>query len=387
MKIAGIFFFLKTMKMRFLILILFLGPFVVSFAQNERHGMLRDSTDGALDISHFLFDLHGFLPIVMPITEPAVGYGAALAATFFFPKPEDGSGKFKMPDVAAAAGAYTQNGTWFVGGGYFGFWNQDRIRFRGVGGYAAVNLNYYTNLKQNNEEVSASYSMDALFLLTQSIFRLGKSNFWLGGKYQLSKIEVSSDFDGFFGLVNPEDRLLTLSSIGGVLEYEDLNNQLSPTAGFRSNFTYDQNLEVLGSDRDFSRISWFAHTYVPLNDWWTAGFRLETQAAFGTPPFFALPFLSMRGVPVLRYQGEWIGLAETEQQWFITKRWSLVGFGGYGFTYNQKFDQEITNQAWNAGGGFRYLVARKLGLRGGIDAARGPESWAFYITVGTAWLR
>ena len=39
------------------------------------------------------------------------------------------------------------------------------------------------------------------------------------------------------------------------------------------------------------------------------------------------------------------------------------------------------------GGGFRYLVARRLGLKAGIDIARGPEEWAFYIQVGSAWLR
>jgi hypothetical protein len=37
------------------------------------------------------------------------------------------------------------------------------------------------------------------------------------------------------------------------------------------------------------------------------------------------------------------------------------------------------------GGGFRYLLARKLGLQTGIDVARGPEETAFYIQVGSSW--
>ena len=37
------------------------------------------------------------------------------------------------------------------------------------------------------------------------------------------------------------------------------------------------------------------------------------------------------------------------------------------------------------GAGFRYLIARKLGLYTGIDVARGPETTAFYIQVGSAW--
>jgi hypothetical protein len=42
---------------------------------------------------------------------------------------------------------------------------------------------------------------------------------------------------------------------------------------------------------------------------------------------------------------------------------------------------------WNAGSGFRYLIARQLGLKMGIDVARGPENWAFYIVFGNTWLR
>ena len=36
------------------------------------------------------------------------------------------------------------------------------------------------------------------------------------------------------------------------------------------------------------------------------------------------------------------------------------------------------------GGGFRYLIARRLGLKTGIDIPRGPEEWAFYLQVGSA---
>jgi hypothetical protein len=39
------------------------------------------------------------------------------------------------------------------------------------------------------------------------------------------------------------------------------------------------------------------------------------------------------------------------------------------------------------GGGFWYLLALDLGLRVGIDVARGPEEWAFYLQVGSAEMR
>jgi hypothetical protein len=42
--------------------------------------------------------------------------------------------------------------------------------------------------------------------------------------------------------------------------------------------------------------------------------------------------------------------------------------------------------AWNAGGGFRYLLARQFGVRAGLDVARGPEDWAWYVVFGNAWM-
>jgi len=42
--------------------------------------------------------------------------------------------------------------------------------------------------------------------------------------------------------------------------------------------------------------------------------------------------------------------------------------------------------AWNVGTGFRYLVARQFGVRMGLDVARGPEDWAWYVVFGNAWM-
>ena len=79
--------------------------------------------------------------------------------------------------------------------------------------------------------------------------------------------------------------------------------------------------------------------------------------------------------------------AETEARWDFSHRWSLIGFLGAGKTATTVDDQTITNSVASGGAGFRYFLARKFGLRAGIDVARGPEDWSFYIIVGNAWLR
>lgn len=99
------------------------------------------------------------------------------------------------------------------------------------------------------------------------------------------------------------------------------------------------------------------------------------------------PFISLRGVPAMRYQGVLTGLVETEQLFKINNRWGLVGFAGIGTTFNSLEEMKQTTGIWNYGTGFRYLIARQLGLRMGVDVAKSPDDWGVYIIFGSAWNR
>ena len=358
-----------------------------SFAQKKQRALI-DTLDNALDASHYLNNLHGFLPVISPITEPAVGYGAAVAGLFFIPKKEAESKKFQMPDVVGIAGGYTENKTWFVGAGYAGFWRDDHIRYRGVFGYADVKLKYYGTGESILSEYPAKFRLKTYLFLQQAIFRIGESNFLFGGKYQLMKTNVTFFEDNELPGISPRDLDLINSGLGLIAEYENFDNLFSPTKGLRLNLTYDQYLEIIGSDRDFGRFTFFLHYYKPVvKNKWVAGFRIESQLATGNSPFYMLPFISLRGVPAMRYQGEFTALVETEQEVMLARRWSVVGFGGYGTAFKSLDDMSESSSAWNAGSGFRYLIARLFGLKMGIDVARGPEQWAVYVVVGSSWMK
>jgi hypothetical protein len=49
---------------------------------------------------------------------------------------------------------------------------------------------------------------------------------------------------------------------------------------------------------------------------------------------------------------------------------------------SKSFDDCESASAW--GGGFRRLIARRLGMYMGIDVAKGPEDTAYYIQAGSA---
>jgi len=60
-------------------------------------------------------------------------------------------------------------------------------------------------------------------------------------------------------------------------------------------------------------------------------------------------------------------------------------FGGAGRAARNLDQLNDAERAHSVGTGFRYLLARKLGLGAGIDVARGPEETVVYIIFGSAW--
>ena len=358
-----------------------------SYAQ-KKEKLFIDTLDNALDLSYYLYNLHGLLPIVSPITEPAVGYGAVGAGLFFIPKKDTIRKGFKMPDIVGAAVGYTENGTWFTGAGYIGFWKQDRVRYRGVFGYGDIKLKYYGTGGGPLADRPVQFSIKSYFFLQQAIFRIGDSRFLLGGRYLLGKSTVTFLENSIIPGIDPRDKELTNSGFGLIGEYENFDNIFSPTKGLRVNLTYNQFLEFLGGDRDFGRLSMFALDYFNvIKNRWNAGFRVETQLSLGNAPFYMQPFVYLRGVPAMRYQGELTGLIETEHELILTQRWSLVGFGGYGHAFKSLDQLDKGVNVWNAGTGFRYKIARVFGLKMGIDVAKGPEKWAVYVVFGNSWMR
>jgi hypothetical protein len=76
---------------------------------------------------------------------------------------------------------------------------------------------------------------------------------------------------------------------------------------------------------------------------------VDLRAARGDVPFYQLPYIELRGIPALRYQGDETAVIEAELRWNATPRWAIVAFAGTGHA-------EESASAWGAG--FRYLVAR-----------------------------
>jgi len=316
------------------------------------------------------------IPIAIPITEPAVGYGLIAGALYFLPKAD----KTLQSDMIVGAAGLTTNGTWFAGGGYLGFWRKDNLRYTGFTGYGQITMDYYGF----GEDNPVQFDQNVFMFLQQMNFRIGESDFFLGGKYQLSQIKIPQKKAEELG-VDPNDLDVINSGISLIAEFDNLNNFLSPTKGTIIHLSYDQNLKILGSNRDWGTLNYYSHFYYPVNDYWTPALRLASQLSTGNAPFYAFPYVDLRGVAALRYQGKLTVMAETEQLIDFAKRWGAVGFTGIGAAF--KSTENLVNEdlIWNVGVGARYLASESLGVKIGADIARGPEDYAFYISIGSAW--
>ena len=348
-----------------------------------------DPSDGHLDMSNWLLDKEGLLPVPIIITEPAIGYGAGIAAVFFHDKV--GAKKGAPPSVSAIAGAATENGTWFVGGGHMGIWADDTIRYTGGVGKALVKMEYYglSGINGRKQSQGVHFETEAVFLMQELQFRLWDSPFFAGISYtfadtqntfRLSPLEVSNADPALPG-VKFDSRSAALSLM---LNYDSRNNLFTPSTGIAAELKVMDFNKNWGGDDNFTRYSESILSYNQINDSMVLGLRADAEAIDGDAPFYSYPFIDMRGIKAMQYQGDKTLLGEAELRWSFTPRWAAVGFAGIGKAYNDNIKGNSDNIV-SKGLGIRYLIATKLGLQMGVDIAKGPDDTAIYIQFGSSW--
>jgi len=381
----------------FLLFVFSLCGFWSSLAHSDLVGWfdqnLIDPKDGMFDMSSYLKSAHGFLPVPIIITEPAVGFGLGAAVVYFHAPQEldeDIHPHQGPPSLSVGFAAKTDNGTYFYGGAHSGVWKDDHVRYLGALAKLNINMTWYPQFLENRNlgEDGIEFSVDGKFLLQEAQFRLKESNWWLGANY----LYVTADntfkiFDDLpIDLPNPQFGF-DLGALGVFVEYDGRNTTFTPSNGIKAKLEYRSYDRILGSDFDYTHLIGTVHHYTPTGEYSSLGLRLEGETVSGDVPFFGYPFVNLRGIPAMRYQGKEVLTGEAEYLWGITPRWTLVFFGGVGTTSSiSKLTDEGEGETVGAGGlGFRYRMARALGLQAGVDVARGPEDTSIYLTIGSAW--
>lgn len=354
-----------------------------------------DSSDGWLDISAFLDTAYGFVPIVSPITEPAVGYGAAAALVFVDRNPPSSDGRFVRPDLTAVGGAATENGTQGVFGAHLGSWMDGHLQTLVGLADADLDLEYFgLGGGRFDRPNGLKYSIGATGGVVGASYRPGVTHAWIGLRYGYARTDVTPGwtrrpppvFPGRPVLPRP-DLSLDLGLLVPTLTFDTRDNFFTPTRGWYVDLSAPFARGAFGSDRDFEKLDLNVIHYRPLGERWFIGVRAAAKTSSDGTPFFLRPFVVLRGVEALRYQGDQAAEVELESRWQVHPRFSLLAFGGTGAARSDQNRADREQTAWGAGVGFRYLAARTYGLHMGVDVAWGPDEPIFYVVFGSAWLR
>ncbi|HEX6590490.1 MAG TPA: BamA/TamA family outer membrane protein [Moraxellaceae bacterium] len=351
-----------------------------------------DPEDGQLDMSEWLLDMKGFLPVPIIITEPAVGYGGGMGVVFFNESIRDASTKARSsghvtpPDMYGGMAAYTENGTKAAAAGGMMNFADDHYRWRGVVGWVNPNLEFYGKGQVLGAAPVIDYTLEGWMSSQEGMYRIGDSNTWLVGRWLY--LDLDSTFDVPVQLTRLSDLELKSksSALGFSVETDTRDNIFTPSKGWTGALDANFYREGWGSDTDFTSYRAHVFSYFPVHKDWILAARLDGRTGDGDVPFYQLPFIDLRGIAAARYQDEHTAVAEAEVRWNTSARWSLIGFVGGGRAWGTRDDFSETPTRVSRGGGFRYLIARRLGLYMGMDYGWGPDDQeAFYIQVGNAW--
>jgi hypothetical protein len=360
-------------------------------AQTKNKFSLKDSLDGDFDLSDYIINANGFVPIPYIITEPALGgFGVAVAPIFIKRRPpiiDSVKGKEYHvpvpPDISGGIAAYTANKTWLLAAFRSGTIIKYRIKYKIAAGYTNINLTFYRTIPMVKEN-KFEFNFRSVPLFVQAIKRIGFSHWYAGLNYMFLKSKVS--YAGTLpSFVKPRELNSLISQLGAVIELDKRDNVFTPDSGMKVHFETIYSGNLFGSDYEFWKLNYYMYIYRMLTRNVVLGLRFDGQQALGNPPFYLLPYINMRGIPIVEYQGNAVALGELETRWDFTKRWSAVFFGGAGKAFNDWNDFGSSPNIFSYGTGFRYLLARKFKLRVGIDIAHGAGAWSYYIVFGSNW--
>ncbi|MCP3981804.1 MAG: BamA/TamA family outer membrane protein [bacterium] len=338
-----------------------------------------------------------FLPIPVFITEPAIGEGLGVALTMFHP-PKQGAGpddpKASTPQnigkatkasepppvVTGLLGAYTSNGTWALGVGHMNHWRGDSIRYAAAAGVVDVTSDFYA------DGTPIEFELEGNIFYQDLDFRVGKSRFLVGTGLQL--LDAENTFDLGPALPLPPDFLTSdLRQVGISLAgtFEGRDNTTMPTKGQYVDWTVWRFDEAFGSDFDYWSTTLKFLSFHALSKRFNLDLRAQATGVNGRAPFFGYPWITLRGIPALRYQDELIGELEAQLRFLAAKKWIVLAFAGTGFT-NEHLETADEGESIYAGGvGSRFNVFKDQNIWVGIDIARGPEEWAWYVQVNHPW--
>jgi hypothetical protein len=179
---------------------------------------------------------------------------------------------------------------------------------------------------------------------------------------------------------SPDRVSVKISAPTAILEYDTRDNIFTPTRGVYAETSYLASRQALGASVDFERVQQVLIGWMPLRHDITLAARANYAWSSAQTPFFLRPYIMLRGVPSVRYQGDQAASIEVEGRWQFYGRWSIVAFGGAGKAWTNSDSNSLPGVC--SGGPAFATTCEQFGLRG-----HRCRAWptALYFVVGNAW--
>ncbi len=333
------------------------------------------------------------LPAPFVITEPAIGKGLGLGFIYFHgqerrerPRIQSASAvgntarRGKPPPTATAAGGfYTDNETAGIAIAHSRSLADDKYRIVGLGATMEINAKYYEGT------AGLDFRLDTDALYARGQWRVKDSNIFLG--VSAAWLDGGIGFDLPIGRLPGNDAIDNFTDVGIAVSaiHDSRDESMMPGSGHLYDLTIWRHDDALGSDFGYTKANLKLLWFNELHEKFHLGFRVDVSNIAGDPPFFAIPYVSLRGIPALRYQGDTAGAVEVEARYDISPRWAGVAFLGAGFANWDDSAVAETEDIYSKGLGLRFQLFTEQNVWVGLDIARAKEESNWYIQIGHPW--
>lgn len=344
----------------------------------------------AWDLSSLFTGIHGFVPVPFAFGNPVVGLGGGLGIVFYHPpalKNTDTVDMRRPPPSVGIGGFFTSQSDWGAAGGVYHPWRNDRYRYLGIIGGGQVGLNYFGVRDSPFQHNPLDYQFEPVGTLQRVQARIADFPLYVGAEY--AYVHTRSTFDSALRLpieLPKHEQKIEIGGLAGSLVYDTRNNFLDATTGVDLSAKVSGFAPWLGGSDGFGRFNASALGYAQPRDMWGFAGRLDLTSAWGSVPFFYVPYIDMRGLQVQKFSGNVTMLGEGEVRMTVLTRWTGIAFAGIGSAAKDWGDLSNARIAGGGGVGFRYLLAKKFGIRSGVDVAVGTGGKPlFYLQNGATW--
>lgn len=334
------------------------------------------------------FNDTNFLVVPIPMSNPTIGSGGALAGAMLFKTDEK-----SKPSMIGAAGFYTSNGSW--GGGAMAdiIFDEDRYEAKLSGGYANVSYDFYgigSTAGRENVHVSLTQSGD----LFQGGFAARVApGFYLGVQARYMNIKTKFNLPDIAGDLldngGPISKIKNdIYTFGLTATYDSRDKSYAPGRGQLVKGEINFGLHDFVTRDGFLRTTASYSRYDTLDPNVVLASHASLCMVSGQVPIFDLCMFGsgndLRGYAVGRYQDKAMFAAQEEVRVHAFWRIGFVAFAGIGSVAPSvgKFQDMLVA----GGAGMRVLVSKDYGVNVGLDGAINKDGEkSFYIQVGEAF--